>query len=211
MLQLLLRKGLPMKKKALYAATAALVCILLMEAGCQSYGQTAGLGALIGAGTGAAIGSARGEAGTGALIGAAVGGLAGLIAHDIRARRVRDQRATAADYNYQPAQGEVLRMENVQVAPSTVKPGNLVEASMQYALLGTGPSGVSVVETRQLREGPNVLAETSGTVARTDGTWVSTQTFQIPPSALPGQYTIVQTIQTPQSRVSGTSTFTVAP
>jgi len=200
-----------MKKKAFYAAAAALVCILILEAGCQSYGQTAGLGALIGAGTGAAIGSASGEAGAGALIGAAVGGLAGLVAHDVRARRVRDQRATASDYAYQPAQGEVLRMENVQAAPSTVKLGNLVEASMQYALLGTGPGGVSVVETRQLRDGANVLAETSGTVVRTDGTWVSTQTFEIPQNALTGTYTIVQTVQTPQSRVSGTSTFTVAP
>lgn len=200
-----------MKRTLFFVGTATLACILLLAAGCQTYGRSAGLGALIGGGTGALIGSARGETGAGALIGAAVGGLAGLIAHDVKARRVRDAQATASDYAYQPAQGEVLRMENVQAAPSVVAPGNLVEASMQYALLGTGPGGLSVVESRQLREGPNVLAETSGTLVRADGTWVSTQTFEIPRTALPGTYTIVQTVQTPQSRVSGTATFTVAP
>lgn len=198
-----------MKRKIFLLAAVSLACILLLDAGCQTYARSGGLGAAIGAGTGALIGSSRGEAGTGALIGAAVGGLAGLIAHDVKARRVRDAQATSGEYGYQPAQGEVLKMENVQAAPSVVAPGNLVEASMQYALLGVPPSGVSVVETRQLREGPNVLAESSATVVRTDGTWVSTQTFEIPRTALPGTYTIVQTAQTPQSRVSGTATFSV--
>ena len=199
-----------MKKIFLLTLTVALSCIMLVETACQTYGETAALGAAVGAGTGALIGRPR-DAVPGALIGAAVGGLAGLVAHDIRSRRVRDPRVTAEEYAYEPAQGEVLRMENVQALPTVVAPGNLVEASMQYALLGTGAAGVSVVESRQLRDGENVLAESSATVVRTDGTWVSTQTFELPRAALPGTYTIVQTVQTPQSRVSGTSTFTVAP
>lgn len=198
-----------MSTRAVLVAVVGLVCVGLAVAGCQTYGEGAGLGAVIGAGTGALIGSASGHAGQGALIGAAVGGVAGLIAHDIKARRAKDAQATAKDYSYQPSQGEVLRMENNQALPSIVAPGNKIEASIQYALLGAGSQGAPITEVRQLRHGPDVLAETSATVTRPDGTWVSTQQFDLPRNAAPGEYALTQTVATAKSRVSGTSYFTV--
>ncbi len=177
--------------------------------GCQTYGEAGALGAALGAGTGAIIGHQSGHAGEGALIGAALGGLTGLIAHDIKAHKERDATGTATEYEYQPSQGEMLTLENAQALPSTVRRGNMVEASIQYALLGTG-GGTRVTESRSLRRGNEVIAEVSSkTFTRDDGTWVSTQQFKIPQNIDPGTYTVVQVVQTAQSRISGSSQFRV--
>jgi uncharacterized protein YcfJ len=173
--------------------------------GCQTYGEAGGLGAALGAGTGAIIGHQSGHAGEGALIGGVLGGLTGLVAHDIKAQKQRDRAQTAAQYKYQSTQGEMLTLENAQVLPSSVRPGNLVEASMQYALLGTG-GGTKVTETRTLKRGDEVIAEVSSkTFTRDDGTWVSTQQFKIPENVVPDMYTVVQVVQTAQSRISGSA------
>lgn len=182
---------------------------LFTATGCQSYGQAAGLGAVLGAGTGAIIGNQSGHSGEGALIGAAVGGLAGLIAHDVKARKAKEAQATAAQYNYQPTQGEMLTLESSQALPSSVKRGNLIEASIQYALLGSG-GGARITESRTLRRGDQVIAEVSTkNFTRDDGTWVSTQQFKIPDNVEPGTYSVFQVVQTNQSRISSTTQFQV--
>lgn len=196
-------------KRRLLICGVVLLAVALVGAGCRTYGQAGGLGAAIGAGTGALIGADRGHALEGALIGGALGGLAGLVAHDVKARKAKDAQATAAEYNYQPSQGEVLRLENARALPSAVNVGQMVQGTMQYALLGAPQNGVAVTETRQLRRGNDILAESSQTVTRTSGTWVSTQDFELPRTAAPGEYQMVQTTQTPTSRVSGTATFVV--
>ena len=66
-----------MKNKKLVVTVVALVVAGFVVAGCETMGQSAGLGGVIGAGTGALIGSASGHAGEGALIGGAVGIVAG--------------------------------------------------------------------------------------------------------------------------------------
>ncbi len=198
-----------MSKKASLVAGIGAVCIALALSGCQTYGQAGGLGAALGAGTGAIIGNQSGHAGEGALIGGVLGGLAGLIAHDVKARKARSQQETAAEYKYEPTQGEMLTLESAQALPSTVRRGNMVEASIQYALLGTG-GGTQVTERRMLKHGDQVVAEVSSkTFTRTDGTWVSTQQFKIPQDTQPGTYTVVQSVQTAQSRISGMSQFSV--
>jgi len=183
-----------------------MVCLALVLSGCQSYGQAAGLGAAIGAGTGALVSH---DSGTGAIVGGVVGALAGLVAHDVKARKARDAQATAAEYNYTPTQGEVMSMESSAALPSAVLPGNMVEGTMQYALLGTGSEGVDVVETRQLIHNGQVIGESSQTVRRTDGTWVSTQQFKLPNNAPAGSYRIAQTVQSARSRVTASNSFSV--
>ena len=197
-----------MTKRSFIAATVALVGIALVLGGCETYGQSAGLGAGLGAATGAAIGSISGRAGEGALIGAAVGGLSGLIVHDIRVRQAASREETIMKYDYQPAQGEMLTMENAQVLPSVVRPGLMAELTMQYALLGAGDRA-NVVESRQIRHGGDVLWEQTRTMPRGDGTWVSTQQFELPRNAKPGEYTVYQTARTNLSSISSTATFTV--
>ncbi len=178
--------------------------------GCQTYGEAAGLGAGAGALAGGIIGHQSGHAIEGALIGAAVGGAAGLIAHDIKARRERDRAQTIAAYPaYAPAQGEMLQMERSEILPATVRPGENAEASVQYALLGTGP-GVQVSEQRTLMRGDRLVAEVSThSFTRDDGTWVSTQPFRVPTNLQPGPYTIVTSVRTAQSSISSQATFNV--
>ncbi len=182
---------------------------MLCNAGCQTYGEAGALGAALGAGAGAIIGHQSGHAGEGALIGAALGGVTGLIAHDIKARKQKDRAATATEYDYQPSQGEMLTLENAQALPSTVRRGNLIESSIQYALLGTG-GGTQVTETRELRRGEEVIAEVSSkTFTRDDGTWVSTQQFKIPANVQPGTYKVKQVVRTAISRISSVTQFRV--
>lgn len=190
---------------------AALAAALgLAAVGCQTYGEAGALGAALGAGTGAVIGHQSGHAGEGAVIGAVLGGVTGLIAHDVKARRARDAQTTAAQYGYTSAQGEVLQLEDATVYPSVVKAGNMLEATIQYALLGTPARGVTVTETRSLRRGGEVIADLSSKqFTRTAGTWVSTLPFRVPNDLQPGQYTLVQTVRTAQSQVSRNIAFQV--
>lgn len=191
-------------------AMSLLVAIALVLSGCQTYGEAAGLGATTGAGAGAVIGNQSGHAGEGAVIGAVLGTIAGLVAHDVKARRSMDAETTAQRHSYDSQQGEVLELDDAQVYPHFVKPGNMAEATIQYALLGVPSKGVDVVETRILKRNSEVIAELSSkTFRRTAGTWVSTLPFRISDSLQPGEYVIMQVVQTGQSRISASSSFTV--
>lgn len=191
-----------------------LILILILPpcihfSGCQTYGEAAGLGAAIGGVTGAVIGHQSGHALEGAAVGAVLGGLAGLVAHDIKVRQAKSAQQTAAEYNYQPSQGERLLFERAEVLPPVTTPGNMIEATIQYALLGTG-SGVQVTESRTLMRGNQVIAELStSTMTRTDGTWVSSQQFRLPPNLTPGEYSILTRVTTRLSSISGSANFVV--
>lgn len=181
----------------------------VVTGGCQTYGESAGLGALVGAAAGAIIGHQSGHGGEGALIGAALGGLSGVVVHDAIATKSKDPQTTAAEYRYRPSQGEMMTFEDAAVSPSVVRRGSMAESSMQYALLGTG-AGTRVTETRILKRGEAVVAQLSSkTYTRNDGTWVSTQQFRISERLAPGEYTLVQTAQTAQSMISGSAAFIV--
>lgn len=200
-------------KKGYIAAVATLVCVGLAVAGCQTYGQSAGLGAALGAGAGAIIGNQSGHAGEGALIGAALGGLTGLIVHDVRVKS--EQRRTAQQtyqtYQYQPQQGYKLYPENASVTPTSVKRGQDVNASVEYALLGAPAEGAQVKETRILKKDNKPVAQLSEEqYKRTDGTWVSTVQFTVPPEAEPGTYQVTHLITIPdKADISRESSFTV--
>lgn len=200
-----------MKKTAIAVSTILVISLAIATGGCETYGGAGGLGALIGAGTGAVIGNQSGHAGEGAAIGAVLGGVTGLIAHDVKVHRQRTKEETATQYSYQPSQGEMLTLENAQALPSVVQRGNLVEASLQYALLGAPGGSTQVTESRQLRKGDQVIADVSSQkFTRADGTWVSTQQFKLPANLEPGVYTVFQRAQTAQgSMISGAANFTV--
>ncbi|MFO7975583.1 MAG: YMGG-like glycine zipper-containing protein [Candidatus Hydrogenedentota bacterium] len=201
-----------MKQKTLSIATFGLAFLMVVAMGCQTVPRGAALGGALGAGTGAIIGAQSGHAGEGAAIGAVVGAATGAIASDIRARRTKSAQETAKAYDYEPAQGEVLKLESVSVLPSQVKPGDMVEASIQYALLGTGEDGVAVRESRSLMQGQGgqIVAEIgTKNFTRQDGTWVSVAQFKVLDNLEPGEVTVQQVIETNQSRISGSAKFTV--
>ncbi len=192
---------------------AAIVLLItglaISTAGCATHGEAGGLGAILGAAGGAIIGHQSGSAGEGAVIGAVIGGLTGIIAHDVKEQRARDGATTTQKYNYDTTQGEMLALENVNVLPVTAHSGDTIELSIQYALLGTGP-GIRVVETRLMKfEGETVAQLSSQIQNRNDGTWLSTQDFKLSDNMTPGEYTIVQTVRTSKSVVSGSAKFII--
>lgn len=178
---------------------ASVLIVAVAALGCQTYGGSAGVGALAGSGIGAIIGNQSGHAGEGALIGAVIGGATGLIVKDVmvNAQKKREAQAAAAAHQYQTAQGQRLYAENAQVMPNPVKPGDQVAASMEYSVLGTGGQA-PVTEVRTLqRDGKTVATVSEQTFQRTDGTWESTCKFTVPPGAQPGTYQLNQTIRVP--------------
>ncbi len=177
--------------------------------GCETYGEAAGLGGAIGAGTGAIIGNQSHNAVAGALIGGALGAVTGLIVHDIKVKQARSREQTAQVYNYQPTQGEMLTLERSEVLPPSVRPGEEISGTIQYALLGTG-GGVQVGEQRTIMQGDRTVADISTqNFTRQDGTWVSTLPFRLPGNIQPGQYSVVTTVRTARSAISGRANFTV--
>jgi uncharacterized protein YcfJ len=177
--------------------------------GCQTTGESAGLGALIGAGAGAIIGGAAGDgkgAAIGAAVGAAAGAATGAIVHDVResrAERVVTPEQTAQTYNYQPSAGQSMVFEDASVQPAIARPGEFVELRMQYALLGA-PSGATITERRIVLQNDRVVSQISAEEhIRNDGTWVSTQEFRVPNSWDPGEYIIEQTVSSSRLTVSG--------
>jgi hypothetical protein len=177
--------------------------------GCQTYGESAGLGGAIGAGAGAIIGNQSGHAVEGALIGGALGAGTGLLVHKIKVDQARSKEQTAQAYNYQPTQGEMLTFERAEVLPPSVHAGEEISGTMQYALLGTG-AGTQVGEQRTLMQGDRTVADISTqNFTRQDGTWVSTLPFRLPGNIQPGQYSLVTTVRTARSAISGRANFTV--
>ena len=184
-------------------------CLILGMAGCQTYGEGAGAGAALGAIAGGIIGHQSGHALEGAAIGAALGGVAGLIAHDIKVQRAKNRQQTVEQYHYEPSHGEVLEMEQYFVTPSVVAPGSTITASLQYAILGNS-NGTPVTETRQLLQHERIIGNLSSKkFTRQDGTWLTTQEISLPNNLKPGEYSLVQRVETPQSSIFGTATFTV--
>lgn len=181
-------------------------------AGCQTYGESTAAGALTGATLGGVIGHQSGNRDQGAVMGAILGGLLGLISHDVKVQQARGAQATADAYGYTPQsrQGEMLTLENAQVLPQAIQRGNRGEATIQYALLGTPRRGSPVRETRLLMHNGRTLAELSTrNFTRGDGTWVSTLQFDVPRDFEPGEYVILQRVQTAQSTISARTPFEV--
>ena len=204
-----------MKKNRFWTNVAVLLSIAMTVVGCETAGQSAGLGALIGAGAGAAIGG-RHHAGEGALIGAAVGAMTGLVVHGVKTQRTKDAQQTAQAYQqksskpYTPEQGLKIYGSDANITPTKVKPGQMVSASVEYGVLGSGSNGVKVNETRILRQNGAVLRELSEQdFNRTDGTWQSSLDIDIPPSMNPGQYEIVNRIASQGVQYERALVFTV--
>jgi hypothetical protein len=190
---------------------ATVLCLALIVLGCETTGQSAGLGAVLGAGAGAVIGHQSGHAGEGALIGAAVGGLAGWGIHKVKARRMANAQQTAQQQNYDPATGLKLSLtDGSKVSPVNVKPGANTTAVMEYAALGTGANGVPVRETFALKKDGKVVKELyDSTDTRTDGTWQSPVEFTLPAQAPTGQYMVAQSVSANGQTAQRDITFTV--
>lgn len=119
--------------------------------------QYTALGALGGALLGMML-SSKQDRGQGAAVGAVAGGaLAYSIAwgkclayySDVNSFPVADARQTAAAIGYQPARGNLVRIQNFTVTPSQVVPGGSFNQLGSYVVMAPdGTRDVKVVETR---------------------------------------------------------------
>ncbi len=205
-----------MNKRTFVTTVVCILTVSLLGVGCETMAGSAGTGAAVGGITGGIIGHQRGRGWEGAALGAALGGLTGIVVHDVRSRRSRTPEETLTYYeeehNYRPEQGRKMEIERARVSPSEVRAGERAEAVMEYAVLGMGPGGTEVTETRALMRGGRTVRELSAEAFnRQDGTWVSTMQFEVPSDAEPGVYTLSQRVQGAGLSISGTSQFEVIP
>jgi surface antigen len=171
----------------------------------------AGVGAVGGAVLGAAIGSAWGRAGTGAIIGGLTGVLAGGLVGSYYDRQDRARAATAAAYNYNPSSGTLLRIEQVQVTPQSVYPGQSVDLMVTYAVVDPNPQRtVRVTEIREIRQNGNIVGNPSVTVDRQGGTYSSRVPLTIPSNSSPGTYSVITRVQAGTASDAVSTQFTVA-
>ncbi|WP_298438882.1 glycine zipper domain-containing protein [Geobacter sp.] len=174
-------------------------------------------GAAKGAGYGAAAGAIAGAvlAGEGSRTkGAVLGGLAGALIGGVIGNYTIDKKQTAeqtaARYNFQPSSGTMVRVENVSVTPTSVRPGDKVEIQTTYALLiPTADAQTSVTESVELRHEGELVGNPETIVTHGGGTYTSTIPIVLPPDAKTGTYRVTATVKTESGRDTRETTFTV--
>jgi len=202
-----------MRNRKFLALVAIVVLAGLVSAGCETMAGSAGTGAGLGAATGAIIGHQQGRGWEGAALGAALGGMTGMIVHDIRAQRTQSPEAVQEEYiergEWEPeSQDRILEMRRAAVEPRELQRGQTGRARMEYDVIGLG--GSEVVETREIRRGNQVIGQLSSEAfTRSDGTWESSQPFDITSDMEPGLYTMVQRVRGDGLDISRSSQFEV--
>jgi len=182
--------------KAKYLIISVLAAFVF-GTGCQSLPPVpeehkgAARGAEIGAAAGAVLGAVAGKdiKGTviGGLIGALVGGAIGHYYHDQK----RTETETARKYGYDSSQGTLLKIEDASAIPQVVKPGGTVELKMTYALLGDATdTQLDVVETREIRQGGELVGDPEIRTTRSKGTFTSSLPLTLPATAKKGLYIV---------------------
>jgi len=188
--------------------TALLGCASIPE---EHKGAATGAG--IGAAAGVIAGSLLGASGArtemailGGLLGALAGGLIGHYAVDQK----RTSQQTAEKYDYQSSRGVMVQIENVSVAPNTVRSGDQIEIKVTYAILGAGPDKeLNITETREIRYKGELVGRPEVKLARQDGTYTSTLPITLPKQSRDGRYTVTATIAAGNVSDSRDATFTV--
>jgi hypothetical protein len=186
-----------MKRVMVILLCAAVVTLPLGCATTDNTQRGAVTGGLAGAGLGALIGGLAGgdarSAAIGAAVGLAVGAFAGAMIGDYYDRMERDAVQTARVYNYKPAQGSMVRVEDVRVVPETIEPGKPSKLVMNYALLDrdTGKP-IPVTEKREIRsDSDEVLKEIAPRVVdRSPGTYSTEQEVTFPKNLPEGSYAL---------------------
>ncbi|AJE04111.1 glycine zipper domain-containing protein [Geobacter pickeringii] len=204
-----------MKRNVIARATLAAFTFTTLT-GCVTVSEEH-KGAAKGAGYGAAAGAIAGAvlAGEGSRTkGAVLGGLAGALIGGIIGNYTIDKKQTAEQtatrYNFQPSSGTMVRIENVGVTPTSVRPGEKVEIQTTYALLmPNANSQASVTESVELRHEGDLVGNPETMVTHAGGTYTSTIPIVLPADAKKGTYRVIATVKTESGRDTRETTFTV--
>ncbi len=200
-----------------HVSILVIIAFLLSLAGCESVPmvpeehQGAAKGAGIGAATGAVAGAVLGKDVKGAVLGGLLGGLIGGALGHYSVDKEKDAATTAQKYNYQPAQGTRVTIEEALVQPNVVKPGNSVQLQSTYAVLAPDANApLQVIEAYEIRrQGGEVVGNPQAVVTHPAGTYRAALPLTLPANAAKGIYQVTTTISTPQSRDSRITTFEV--
>lgn len=166
------------------------------------------IGAGVGGAGGAVIGGLAGGT-QGAVIGGLLGVLAGGVVGNYLERQDKDRPAAATAVGYQPSQGNVVRVENVQASPSTVRAGETVNLTSTYTILTPGNQSMTVQETREARHDGALVANPTINVQRANGTFTSTLPITLPSNAQPGTYEVITTVAMGDRTSRSMTSFTV--
>ncbi|MBI2527111.1 MAG: hypothetical protein HYV93_14150 [Candidatus Rokubacteria bacterium] len=196
--------------------TASLMVVVLALtlglSGCETIQEhpKAAVGAGAGVAAGALLGGLIGRNTTGVVVGGLLGGLAGgAIGHYLdRQDRTRAQAVAATGYN--PAQGNLVRVEQVQVTPNPVSVGGTVNLLVTYTvLLPQADRAVAVRETREVRHNGTLVANPTTDFQRQGGSFTSALPVALPRTAGRGLYEVTTTVTAGDRLSRGITTFQV--
>lgn len=175
----------------------------------QEHPKTA-VGAGVGAAAGAVLGGLIGRNTTGVVIGGLLGGLAGGVIGQYLDRQDRTRAQAATTVGYDPAQGEIVRVEQVQANPGTVSAGGTVNLLATYTVLAPQADRVVVVrETREVRHNGTLVANPTTEFRRQGGTYTSAMPVTLPRTAARGPYEVTTTVSIGERLSRGFATFQV--
>lgn len=180
--------------------------------GCETVQQNpkTAIGAGVGAAGGAVAGGLIGRGTTGVVIGGLLGGLAGGAIGQYLDHQDRTRAQAAQATAYDPAQGDVVRVERVEATPSPVKPAATVNLVATYTVLTPqADRSVAVRETREVRHNGALVANPTTEFTRQGGTFTSAVPITLPGTATTGTYEVTITVSVGDRLSRGTTTFAV--
>ena len=188
----------------------------------RDHPQTA-VGAGVGAAGGAVVGGLAGGT-KGAVIGGLLGALAGgVIGNYVERREAAVPQSTTVSTPATPAGTSVsvpgaavpsnvaamVRVDQVQTQPSTVRPGDTVSLNATYTILSPSDQLVTVRETREVRLNGELVANPAVDVARQTGTYSSALPIGLPTNARSGRYEVTMTVASGNRQSTSTTSFSV--
>jgi hypothetical protein len=103
----------------------------------------------------------------------------------------------------------VVRMDQVQVQPALVRPGDTVTLNATYSVLSPPNQLVAVREIREIRLNGELVANPSVNAARQTGTYSTALPITIPATASIGKYEVTTTVASGDLRSTSTTSFSV--
>lgn len=196
---------------ALVVALAAVLSASGALGGCETIRENpkTSIGAGAGAAAGGVAGGLIGRDTTGVVVGGLLGGLAGGAIGYYLERQDRTRTQAASEVGYNPAQGTVVRVEQVQANPGSVRAGQTVNIVATYTVLTPQGDQVAVRETREIRHNGALVANPTTEFSRTDGTFTSALPITLPANAGGGVYEVTTTVAVGDRVSRGSTNFRV--
>ncbi|MFP3867892.1 MAG: hypothetical protein ACLFUU_06995 [Desulfobacteraceae bacterium] len=116
----------------------------------------------------------------------------------------------AAKYNYCPTGGCVVRLEEVEISPKWVQPGDSITLTTSYTILTPEKLAIPVTIAQAVRYQGRTVGQVKVTETRNpNGTWENQVDIQLPAQAEPGTYTLVVKVTTGYGMAQQEVEFTV--